>query len=88
MTMQRPSSAGERARVVVQLPRERHAQLFTPESDARLRELADVVGRLDGAKARTLPPAVAGEHALFLSGGLSVPPGGGHGWLPLDATRR
>ena len=59
-------------RVVVQVSRERYAQLFSAEDDARLRELAEVVGPFEGAEARTLSPEVAGADALFLSGGTQL----------------
>ena len=60
-------------RVVVQVNPERYAQLFSPESDARLRGLAEVTGPFEGAAARTLSPALAEADALFLPGGTHVP---------------
>jgi phosphoglycerate dehydrogenase-like enzyme len=55
------------------LVRDRYAQLFSPESEARLHALADVVGPFDGPASRELSAEVAGADALWLSGGMHVP---------------
>jgi phosphoglycerate dehydrogenase-like enzyme len=60
-------------RVVVQVGRERYAQLFDDESDARLRGLAEVVGPFGEEEARTLSGAVAAAEVLWLPGGVHVP---------------
>jgi phosphoglycerate dehydrogenase-like enzyme len=63
----------KRPRVVVQVARERYAQLFSPDTHARLHALADVIGPFDGVQARSLAPEVTQAHALWLPGGLQVP---------------
>ena len=62
-----------RLRVIIQVTPDRYAQLFSAESEARLRDLAEVTGPFEGAAARTLSPAVAEADALFLPGGTHVP---------------
>ena len=59
--------------VVVQVPPDRYEQLFSSESDARLRALAEVMGPFEGPAVRQLSPAVAAADALFLPGGMHVP---------------
>jgi phosphoglycerate dehydrogenase-like enzyme len=67
------SDPDQRPRVVVQVVRDRYAQLFSAEDGARLRSLAEVTGPFDGDAARTLSPAVAQADALWLPGGTHIP---------------
>ena len=59
--------------VLVQVPPERYEQLFSSESDARLRELAEVTGPFEGSAVRQLSPAVSQADVLWLPGGIHVP---------------
>jgi phosphoglycerate dehydrogenase-like enzyme len=65
-------AGGKRLRVVVHVPRERYAQLFSAESDARLRTVADVAGPYEGAPS-DLRGEIANADALWLPGGVHVP---------------
>ena len=59
--------------VVIQVNPDRYAQLFSSESDARLRALADVTGPFEREAIRQLSPAIAQADALWLPGGMHVP---------------
>ena len=60
-------------RVVIQVTPERYEQLFSSESESRLRALAEVTGPFEGSAVRQLSPAIAEADALFLPGGMHVP---------------
>src|SRR5262245_64180257 len=59
-------------RVVLQLPRSRYVQIFSPAARERLSTLAEVIGPFEGEEARRLTPRLAEADALFLQGPVEV----------------
>jgi phosphoglycerate dehydrogenase-like enzyme len=59
-------------RVVLQLPRARYEQIFSPAARERLATLAEVIGPFEGEEARRLTPRLAEADALFLQGRVEV----------------
>jgi phosphoglycerate dehydrogenase-like enzyme len=75
MASERSGGPGEALRVVVQLGRERYAQLFDAEADARLRRIAEVTGPFAESEAGTLAREVALADVLWCPGSTRLPRG-------------